>query len=503
MFVLTNAWRAITQRKALSALTALVAILVSFGTVASLAILQEQSDAHGTDYEALTPDAQMRPGDKLRKSMKGDDAASTTSHYMAFTDYNPYAIAAQEKNVSFTYTFTETLPVRQTDSITAIAGSDDASADKTGGEFLLRSFYEITAARANDLGKYRVVEGKTLRYTSTEATGALISRTLADKNGLKVGDTFKVGDPTDKTKTYEFKVRGIYEYEEGESETAPAYADPSAHDATLAKQNRDNVIYTAYATAYTYGLDPEEPAENTWSVPDLNVLFEFTDTATYQQFAKLAKKTKLPEGYELDSPALADYETAIAPLDRVAGWVRPLLWALAVGGTLLLIGLTVGRTWLGRTDEIGMALVSGVTKPRLGWQFMVETFMLTVVPAAVGLLAGGFGAGALGAALAGGHATPVTSDIMWTLIWDAVALVVALALVAMLRPATFRFAALFAPASDAGGAVPASDAEGDGGADARSTSDAKSDTSDATSDKQSEPSSENHSDDQSTKEVAA
>ena len=502
MFVLTNAWRAITQRKALSTLTALVTILVSFGTVASLAILQEHSEAHGADYEALAPDAQMRPGEKLRAAMKGDDAASTVSHHLSFTDYNPYAVAAQEKNVSFTYTFTETLPVRQTDSITAIAGSDDASADKTGGEFLLRSFYDITAARANDLGKYRVVEGKTLRYTSTEATGALISRALADENGLKVGDTFKVGDPTDKTKTYEFKVRGIYEYEEGESETAPAYADPSAHQATLAKQNRDNVIYTAYATAYTYGLDPEEPAENTWSVPDLNVLFEFTDTATYKQFAKLAEKTKLPEGYELDSPTLADYEASVAPLDRTAGWVRPLLWALAVGGALLLLALTVGRTWFGRTDEIGMALVSGVTKPRLGWQFMVETFMLTVAPTAVGLLAGGFGAGALGAALAGGHATPVTSDIMWTLIWDAVALAVALALVAMLRPATFRFAALFAPASDAGvsGPVPASDDDATG-------DDTSGETDADTSDKQSETSSdgrsEDRSDDQSAKEVAA
>lgn len=440
MFVLTNAWRAITRRWAISALTVVVALLVSFGTIASLAILRENSDAHGADYDAQTPNAVLRPTAKTQATMKGDDAKSTTSKYLVFTDYNPYAIAAQEKSVSFTYSFTETLPVRQGDKIKAIPGSADESADKTGGEFQLRSFYDAKAAKANDYGTYHLVDGKGLVFTSTKATGALISKSVADKNGLKVGDTFKVGDPTDSKKTYEFKVRGIYEYDSASDSAA------SASDAKLAKENRENVIYTAYATAYTYGLDPDSPKADTWSVPDLNVIFDFTDVKSYNQFVKLAKKAKLPSGYEITSPSLEAYTKSIEPLGTLAGKVRPALWALAVGGIVVLVLLTIGRTWIGRDDEIGMAFVSGVTKGRLGWQFMVETFILTVIPVAVGLTAGGFGAKAIGAALAGGHATPVTSDIAWTLVWDALGLVVALAIVAMLKVVTFRYAKLFAPA---------------------------------------------------------
>lgn len=442
MFVLTNAWRAITRRWAVSALTVVVTLLVSFGTIASLAILQENSDAHGTDYDAQTPNAVLRPSAKTAAGMKADDAKSTTSKYMKFTDYNPYAIAAQEKSVSFTYSFTETIPVRQSGSIKAIPGSADESADKTGGEFQLRSFYDAKAAKSNDYGTYHLVDGKGLVFTSTKATGALISKTVAEKNGLKVGDTFKVGDPTDSKKTYEFKVRGIYEYDSATSDSGSGTGTGK-----LAKENRENVIYTAYATAYTYGLDPDSPAENTWSVPDLNVVFEFTDVATYNKFVKLATKAKLPAGYEITSPSLDAYKKSIEPLGELAGKVRPTLWALAIGGVVVLVLLTVSRTWIGRDDEIGMAFVSGVTKGRLGWQFMVETFILTVIPAAVGLTAGGFGAKAIGAALAGGHATPVTSDIAWTLVWDSLGLVFALAIVAMLKVATFPYARLFAPAT--------------------------------------------------------
>ena len=443
MFVLTNAWRAVTRSWVISALTVVVALLVSFGTIASLAILQEQSDAHGTDYNAQTPNAVLRPTAKTAAAMKADDAKSTASKYLKFTDYNPYAIAAQEKSVSFTYTFTETLPVRQGDTFKAIPGSADESADKTGGEFQLRSFYDAKAAKANDYGTYRIVEGKGLVFTDTKATGALISKSVAEKNSLKVGDTFKVGDPTDTKKTYEFKVRGIYEYTGDVTSTNGTTSDASA--AKLAKENRENVIYTAYAAAYTFGLDPDSPKADSWSVPDLNVIFDFTDVDTYNQFVKLATKAKLPDGYEITSPSLAAYEKSIEPLDALAAKVRPATWALAIGGIVLLLVLTAARTWFGRTDEIGMAFVSGVSKGRLGWQFMVETFMITVVPIAIGLLAGGFGVKSIGAALAGGHATPVTSTIVWTLVWDSLGVTIVLAIIAMLRVATFNYAKLFAP----------------------------------------------------------
>lgn len=443
MFVLTNAWRAITRRWAISALTVVVTLLVTFGTIASIALLQESDTAHGSAYDAQNPNAVLRPTAATQATMKPDDADSTTSRYLTLTDYEPYAEKLQEQQLAFTYSLVSTVPVRQSSTIKAIPGSADTedSASKTGGEFQLRAFYDDTAVKSNDFGSYHLVQGKKLTFTDTSATGALISKAVADKNGLKVGDKFKVGDPTDASKTYEFTVQGIYEYDDaGTGDTAAVPTDKAQY----AKENPENVIYSAYATTYTLGITKEsENPKNDWSKPDLDIVFQFSDTATYKKFVTLVNKAKLPKGYELTSPSLTKYEASIKPLGDAASRVRPALWAIAIGGCVALAALTIARTWFGRTGEIGMALVSGVTKPRLGWQFMVETFILTVVPAAIGLTAGGLSAGAIGAALAGGHATPVTSGIVWPLVWQSCGIVVALAIVAMLRPATFRNANLF------------------------------------------------------------
>lgn len=437
MFVLTNAWRAVSRRWAISVLTVVVTLLVSFGTIASLAIVQASDTAHGSAYDAQKPNAVLRPTAATQATMKSDDAKSTTSRYLTLTDYEPYAEKMQEQSLTFTYSLISTVPVRQSSSIKAIPGSADteSSADKTGGEFQLRAFYDDNAVKANEFGSYHLTSGKKLTFTDTTATGALISKAVAAKNNLKVGDKFKVGDPTDASKTYEFTVQGIYEYDD---------AAGSNGGGKYAKDNRDNMIYSAYATTYTMGVTKESnDPKNDWSKPDLNIVFQFSDTATYKKFVKLVTKAKLPKGYELVSPSLDEYEASIKPLGDAASRTRIVLWVVALGGCIVLAALTIARTWFGRTDEIGMALVSGVTKPRLGWQFMVETFMLTVVPTVIGLVAGGLGAGAIGAALADDHATPVTSGIVWPLIWQSIGIVVALAIVAMLRPATFPNANLF------------------------------------------------------------
>ena len=43
MFVLSNAWRALTRSKGRTALTAFITLAVTFGTVAGLAIIQEDT----------------------------------------------------------------------------------------------------------------------------------------------------------------------------------------------------------------------------------------------------------------------------------------------------------------------------------------------------------------------------------------------------------------------------------------------------------------------------
>ena len=435
MFVLTNAWHALGRHRAYSILIVILALVTSFGAIVSSAVSAKSTAAHGTEYQSQQPTAVIRPGAKLQSQLKGDDAKATTEHYLTFTDYSPIAVNAQSKSVSFTYSFAETVPVRQSDSLKAIPGSADESADKTGGELLMRSFYDAKAVKTNDFGAFKLVKGKNLKYTDTKFTGALISKELAEKNNLSVGSKFTVANPTDASKKYTYTVQGIYEY------TDPA----TGTTYKLAKQNPNNVIYTAYATAYTNGLDPEKSPKGTWAMPNLDITFMFDSPDAYDSFAKIAKKN-MPKGYELSSPSLEAYNKKLEPLDGTASWMRiALIVMLAVGGVLRVI-ITIMRTWVTRRDEIGMALVTGVTKPRLAWQFILETLMLTVVPVALGLLIGGFTAKPIGNALCG-FETPMSGSIVGSMIWDSLGAIVVLAIVAMFGPVVFRNRNLFKPAT--------------------------------------------------------
>ena len=120
------------------------------------------------------------------------------------------------------------------------------------------------------------------------------------------------------------------------------------------------------------------------------MVFDAGDSATYKSLVSTLKKSKLPaKGYEFSSPSLESYNASLEPLDTLSSRAKTgTIVLVAVGGVLLLI-LVLSGVWAPkRDDEIGMALVSGVTRGRLGWQFMLETFMMTVPGWIVGLVAG-------------------------------------------------------------------------------------------------------------------
>lgn len=444
MFVLKNAWAAVVRRKWRTLLAVVVTLLVSFGSMFGLAVLAENDTANGTAYDAQQPQAVMRLTEQGFADRDGADPGWADDNLLTWSDYTTYATAAQAEGLQFEYTVTESLPVRQSDSIQAIqTGDGDENADDTGGELTLKAFYTLTAARANDTGRYKVVEGKHLSYSGNAPRGALISRELADENGLEVGDTITVGDPSDASTTYELTVRGIYEY----VEDAP---EGQGDDAALSKDNRDNAIYISYYTfAVELGLDTDSGTG--WSTPDLNIMFTMTSPADYETFAKAVKDAGLPDDYEVASPSLEAYEASIAPLGDLAATMRVALPALWIGGAVILLAIVVSGACR-RRDEIGSALVVGVSKARLGWQFMLETWMPLLPAFVVGALAGGFASGPLGAALAGGHETAVLADSVWHVIWYGVGAAIVLAVVAMLRVAFFPMASLFGRRDDAASA---------------------------------------------------
>ena len=207
MFVLKNAWSSIVRRKWRTLLTMFIAIIVTFGTLFGFSVLH--ADESATDgYNPQLVSAVIRPDAKTKATYNGADS-SYTKNYLAFDAYDNYASALQTAGLTYSYALTITVPVRQSGDVKAIAGTDDQSADKTGGEMLYRSFSSLEAAHENELGRYKIVKGKQLDYSSQSKTGVLISQAFAKKNGLDVGDKFTVAFPNDAKKTIEQTVRAF------------------------------------------------------------------------------------------------------------------------------------------------------------------------------------------------------------------------------------------------------------------------------------------------------
>lgn len=438
MFVLKNAWAALGRVKWRTALTALLALLVSFSAAVDLAVLRADDKANNETYQSQKASAVIRPSAKVTAKRDGADS-NYTANYMTWDMYTKYAEAVQKNNLTFEYTLATSVPVRASKSLQAIAAKSDTSEDKTGGNLTLQAFYTNDAAKINDYGTFKVVKGKQLN-SKTANDGVLVSQAVAKKNNLKVGDKATVGNPTKASETYKFTVRGIYEYT---GETPAGYGS----DAKYAKDNRENVVYTSYINFAQSGLDVA--GTKGWAIPNLNIIFTLTDPATYNKFVRLVTKAKLDTSkFTISSPSLDAYKKRIAPLDAAAKAARTALLATLIVGGLALLALVLWAAIGGRRDEIGMAMVSGVTKGRLGWQFMLETFMMTVPGWAIGLIAGALLAKPLGTAWAGGQAVAITSASVWNMIWYGLGACLVLGIIAFMRVGFFDLGQLFAGRSD-------------------------------------------------------
>ena len=111
MFVLKNAWAALGRVKWRTALTALLALLVSFSAAVDLAVLRADDKANNETYQSQKASAVIRPSAKVTAKRDGADS-NYTANYMTWDMYTKYAEAVQKNNLTFEYTLATSVPVR-------------------------------------------------------------------------------------------------------------------------------------------------------------------------------------------------------------------------------------------------------------------------------------------------------------------------------------------------------------------------------------------------------
>ena len=403
MFVLKNAWFTIRRHAARSLVMVLVCLVVAALATTAATVLQADTKARTTDYESQQVDAVISP----RKGTKASP--------LGWNEYSKYAQRLQMDGMQYKAYFHETADINPeglTQSGTySLVGVSDKQAEPTlpHGPFVLD-------------------QGKGLDYASQNASGTqtvLISKQMAQANKLKVGDTLTIKDPRQQDQQVKLTVSGIYHYRKA--------ADQAANRA----------IYTAYPTFAMLGLDtaskPGDPGH------ELLVAFVLDSPSTYQKFIKELRKDGLKASqYDIDSPSLKDYQRRMEPVHQAADQARTVIILVCLLGGLILLGCLFLMLH-GRTNEIGMAITIGVHKARLGWQFALETLLLTLPGLALGLALGTAISRPLGRSLfhLGSLASMPHAGLIWKIILIGLAVCLVLALAAAARVAAFRTAQLY------------------------------------------------------------
>ena len=403
MFVLKNAWFTIRRHAARSLAMVLACLVVAALATTAATVIQADTKARTTDYESQQVDAVISP----RKGTKVSP--------LGWNEYSKYAQRLQMDGMQYKAYFHETADINPeglTQSGTySLVGVSDKQAEPTlpHGPFVLD-------------------RGKGLDYASQNASGTqtvLISKQMAQANKLKVGDTLTIKDPRQQDQQVKLTVSGIYHYRKA--------ADQAANRA----------IYTAYPTFAMLGLDtaskPGDPGH------ELLVAFVLDSPSTYQKFIKELRKDGLKASqYDIDSPSLKDYQRRMEPVHQAADQARTVIILVCLLGGLILLGCLFLMLH-GRANEIGMAITIGVHKARLGWQFALETLLLTLPGLALGLALGTAISRPLGRSLfhLGSLASMPHAGLIWKIILIVLAVCLVLALAAAARVAAFRTAQLY------------------------------------------------------------
>lgn len=204
-------------------------------------------------------------------------------------------------------------------------------------------------------GTYKLEEGRHIK--ADDSYVALISKELADKNNLSVGDTIEFITETDIDITdTTFKIIGIFSGTEGMSKSAITPSDIPANLGYI-DMNSLSELYDSegYDFLDVYTHTPEEAKE----------LME-----TIKNLPEVKGKTFI---FNLNSE---DFDLVSTPLSSFGSMVDTTVFILTIIGVLIVVLLLVLWT-RGRKKEIGILLAVGRSKVEIVGQFLTENILIT------------------------------------------------------------------------------------------------------------------------------
>ena len=432
MFVLGNALKSISRSLGRNILIGIIVFTIAVAACVSLAIKKAANDAQSTGLENMTISATVSVD--RAKLMEEQNASASESQQGGRMDMNAMrellakypdltldqqqtlATSNYVKAFDYSYTtnmnasgelkaFTQEEETEEEEQPQGDMPGGDVAFSQGGtmrirggmalggigmaqGDFAVTGYSSDAAMTAFINGESTVVEGGTMFDTESADMACIISEELALVNGLKVGDSLTLANPSVETEIYTLKVTGIYTTPDAEANGMPMFStsmDPA------------NAIYVSYKTlesmintSKTSAVQVDDGTGNTRSSElggTLSSSFTFANPEDFEGFKKDVANSGLSEYYVVNSNDVSNFEASLVPLKNVSNFANTLLIIILIVGAIVLIVLNIFNI-RERKFEVGVLTAIGVKKGTVALQFVTELLIVTMISIILGSAAG-------------------------------------------------------------------------------------------------------------------
>lgn len=250
-----------------------------------------------------------------------------------------------------------------------LAGGDDE------GQFMM-SYYSGHYSEMEQhfrTGELELIEGR--HITPEDSWSAVISRALAEQNGLSVGDRFEAGyspetraeDPSLPEEPFSFTIVGIFDITG--QQTQLNQAEPSM---------LQNAVFIDAAAGHA--IDSGDPTHSRYRY---GVIFMVDDPRDLVQTVAAAQSNLDMQHFRcvVDD---TEYRQSVQPLERMETTMKLLTVVLVGIGTIILA--LVLLLWIRqRTKEIGIYLSIGLSKRNILLQLLTESVVSSVIGGSIAI----------------------------------------------------------------------------------------------------------------------
>lgn len=247
-------------------------------------------------------------------------------------------------------------------------GGGDMGGNRQTGDFTITGVSSSANYSSFSDGTATLEDGEALTADDAGTNNVLIEETLAESNGLSVGDTFKLTD-SDGENEVTVTVKGIYSTTESASGIA----------AQVNMLNPVNTIYSYYTLANTLSGNTDEDTVD-------SAIYTLSEPSKVTAFTKAAEKLIDTDTYDLTTDDQL-YQSMITPLENVSSFAKNIVILVAVAGIIILT-LIVMLMIRERRYEIGVLLSMGESRAKMIFQFFTEIFVTMLIALVIATFTG-------------------------------------------------------------------------------------------------------------------